>query len=332
VPFGRLLEATRGQIERNGRPARQRRLAALIFGLFPQPGRLGPMLHLLGLYQRSGLQALVRASGMLRLFPRLAAMERLLPAVPRPIPLPEVVPAVGQRRGRVGLLTGCVQQFLCPQVNQDTARVLARAGWDVVVPQAQGCCGALHLHGGRLDEFRRLARALVASFPDDLDHIVTNAAGCGSAMKEYAHWLPDEAPVTGFARKTRDVTELLADADLALGPVEATATYHDACHLAHGQKVHAEPRALLARIPGLRMIELPESDLCCGSAGVYNLLEPDMADRLLERKIDAIAATGARFLVTGNPGCMLQIAKGCQARGLAVEVVHPVELVARALR
>ncbi len=332
VPYGRLLEATRGQIERRGRSLRQRALGSMIFGLFPHPSRMRPLLRLLGLYQRSGLQTLVRTSGLLGLLPRLAAMERLLPAVPRATRLAAITPAIGTRRGRVGLVTGCVQGFLYPQVNEDTATLLSLAGWDVVAPPAQGCCGALHLHGGRIDQFRSLARALAARFPDDLDWVVVNAAGCGAAMKEYAHWLPQDARATALAARTRDVSELLVDADLPLKPVEAVATYHDACHLAHGQKIRGEPRDLLKRIPGLRLVDLPESDLCCGSAGVYNLLEPDMADRLLERKISSITATGATLLVAGNLGCLLQIAKGCRARGLDVEVLHPVELLARAVR
>ncbi len=331
VPFGRLLEATRAQIERRGRPVRRRALTGLIFGLFPEPHRVGPMLGLLSLYQRSGLQAVVRRSGLLRLTPRLAAMEQLLPPVPRAVRLPAIVPAVGRRRGRVGLLTGCVQRFLYPRVNEQTARLLALAGYDVVIPRGQRCCGALHLHAGRLDELRRRARALAHTFPEELDYIVTNAAGCGSAMKEYGHWSPDDPRVVAFARKTRDASQLLVDADLRLGRVDAVATYHDACHLLHGQRLRQEPRALLARIPGLRLVDLPESDLCCGSAGVYNLLEPDMADRLLERKVANVASTGAHLLATGNPGCMLQIAKGCRARGLDVEVVHPVEVVWRAV-
>jgi glycolate oxidase iron-sulfur subunit len=332
VPFGELLEATRGQIEARGRPLGQRLRTDVILGLFPRPRRVGAMLRALGLYQRSGLQAVVRSSGMLRLVPTLKAMDELLPPVPRVSPLPELVPAVGPRRGRVGLLTGCIQRFLYPQINAETARLLARAGWDVVVPADQGCCGALHLHAGRLAEFRRLAGDLGAQFPADLDHVVVNAAGCGSAMKEYGHWLAGDAGARALAAKTRDVLELLADAELPLSPVEEVATYHDACHLVHGQRIRAEPRALLGRIPGLRLVDLPESDLCCGSAGVYNLQEPAMADRLLDRKVRNIAATGARLLVAGNPGCLLQIAKGCRERGLPVEVVHPVEILGRAVR
>jgi len=230
----------------------------------------------------------------------------------------------------VGLLIGCVQRHLYPGVNRDTARLLALAGWDVVIPRDQGCCGALDLHAGRLDEMRVRARRLAASFPADLDFVVTNAAGCGSAMKEYGHWMPDDADVVRFAGRTRDVSEVLAEAELPLGPVNLTATYHDACHLAHGQRIRREPRALLERVPGLRLVDLAESELCCGSAGIYNLLEPEMADRLLERKLERIVETGARAVVTANPGCMLQIAKGARARGLDLEVLHPVEVLARA--
>jgi glycolate oxidase iron-sulfur subunit len=329
VEFGSLLEATRAQFRR-ARPAPSL-LERAIFALFPEPRRLGVLLRPLRLYRRSGLSFLLRRSTLLRRFPRLAAMEALLPDVPAPAPLPSHVPAHGPSRGRVGLLLGCVQRHLYPDVNRDTARLLALAGWDVAIPPAQGCCGALDLHAGRLDEFRRRARALAASFPADLQYVVTNAAGCGSAMREYGHWLPDVPEAVALAARTRDVSELLAAADLPLGTLDVTATYHDACHLAHGQRIRREPRELLARIPGLRLVELAESELCCGSAGIYNLLEPEMADRLLARKIDRIAETGVGIVVSGNPGCLLQIAKGARARGLDLEVLHPVELLARAV-
>jgi len=327
VPFGALLEATRVQLRRHGPPSRHRLLEAFVFAVFPEPRRLGAVLAALSVYRRSGLRWLVRATGLLRPFPRLAAMEALVDGVPRAAPLPAVVPARGRRRGRVGLLTGCVQRHLYPGVNRDAARLLALAGYEVVVPAAQGCCGALELHAGRADAFRARARALAAAFPADLDFVVTSAAGCGAAMKAYGHWLRDAADL---GAKTRDVLELLAEAELPLGPLPLTVTYHDACHLAHGQRLRQEPRALLRRIPGLTLLELPDSDLCCGSAGVYNLLEPAIARDLLERKLACIAATGARVIAAANPGCLLQIAAGCQARGLDVEIVHPVELLARA--
>lgn len=255
-------------------------------------------------------------------------MEALLDEVPVAESLPELIPARGRVRGRVGLLTGCVQRHVYPGVNRDTARLLSLAGYEVVVPRLQGCCGALELHGGHAEAFRSRARALAAAFPGDLDFVVVNAAGCGSAMKEYGHWLPETA---GFASRVRDVTEVLVEADLPLGPVDLTVAYHDACHLAHGQRVRQEPRALLRKIPGLRLVELVDSDLCCGSAGVYNLLEPALARELLDRKLQRIVESGARVVAAGNPGCLLQIGQGCRERGLDVTLVHPVELVARSV-
>jgi len=327
VRFGSLLEATRAQLRRHGPPPRRRLLERFIYSVFPEPGRAGAALGLLRLYQRSGLQRLVRSTGALRPFPRLGAMEGLLGDVPRAEPLPELIPARGRRRGRVGLLTGCVQGRLYPGVNRDTARLLALAGWEVVVPRAQGCCGALELHAGKTDDFRARARRLVATFGDDVDWVVTNAAGCGSALKEYGHWVQE---ARGLAARTRDVTEMLVDAELSLGRLELTVTYHDPCHLAHAQGIRREPRQLLRRIPGLRLVELAESDLCCGSAGVYSILEPEVARELMELKVARIAETGATVVATGNPGCLMQIAQGCRMRGLDVTVVHPVELLARA--
>jgi glycolate oxidase iron-sulfur subunit len=335
VPFGRLLEATRGQIERRGaRPFSERLLAALLLSLFPHPKRLGPILGVARFYQRSGLQRLVRATRLLSPFGRLGAIEALLPAFPLGAvrPLPAVLPARGRKRGTVGLLLGCVQRLLFPRVNAETARLLTWAGYEVLIPHDQGCCGALHLHAGRIDEARALAAGLLTRLGRTVDWVVTNAAGCGSAMREYGHWLHGDRDAETFSFKVRDVSELLADADLPLERLDLRVTYHDPCHLAHGQKVRLEPRRLLARIPGVRFVELADSDLCCGSAGVYNLLEPEMADRLLELKVQRIAGTGATVVATGNPGCLLQIARGCRQRGMAIEVLHPVELVGRAVR
>ena len=333
VPFGSLLETARADIERAGRPIRRRLMDAFVFGVFPYPQRLAIALGLLRRYRRWGLQALVRRAGLLRRFPRLAAMDALLPEVPRTdFELPEFLAARGRARGRVALLVGCVQRYLFADVNLDTMRLLAAAGWDVVAPRGQGCCGALELHGGRLDAFRARARALAAALPSDVDWIVTNAAGCGSALRDYAHWVGDDAAASRLAARTRDVSELLADADLPLNPLPLTVTYHDPCHLAHGQRVRTAPRTALARIPGLTLVPLADSELCCGSAGVYNVLEPEMADQLLALKIARIVETGARAVATGNPGCLLQIARGARERGLDLEVVHPVTLLARALR
>jgi glycolate oxidase iron-sulfur subunit len=312
-------------------PQRASSLLRFLLGVFPHPARLGPMLHGLRLYQRSGVQRLVRRLGLLAPFRTLRAMEALLPPLPALTALPpERVAARGPRkRGRAGVLLGCAQRFFYPDVNDDTVRLLAAAGYDVVVPRAQECCGALHLHAGRLDEFRAMARRLMPAF-DDVDVVVVNAAGCGSAMKEYGHWLSDEA-ARRFAARVRDISEVLVECDLPLRPLRETVAYHDPCHLAHGQRVRAEPRELLRRIPGLTLVDLPDADLCCGSAGIYNLLEPEMADELGRRKTARIRETGAQIVSAGNPGCLMQIRQHCRAEGLSVEAVHPVTLLARAL-
>jgi glycolate oxidase iron-sulfur subunit len=327
VKFGTLLEIARADAGRRGRSARRQWLLDLLLSVFPHPGRLGAALGLMRRYRRWGVQRVARSRGLLARFPRLAAMDALLERAPTEQMLPEYVPARGRTRGRVALLTGCVQRYLFHDVNRDTVRLLSLAGWDVLVPRAQGCCGALELHAGRVEDFRERAEALAAALPDDVDYVVTNAAGCGSAMRDYAHWLPNSAAAR-LAARTRDVTELLVDADLPLSRLPVTVTYHDACHLAHGQQVRSAPRTLLRRVPDLRLIELPDSDLCCGSAGVYNILEPEMADRLLDLKLARIRETRARIVVAGNPGCLMQIAKGARAAGLDLEVVHPVTVLA----
>jgi len=334
VPFGQLLEATRAQLDRKRVRARESAHAMLEWALsiFPHPDRLGALLWPLRLYQASGLRTLVRASGILAPFKRLQAMDALLPRVlPGASSLPELIPARGRARGRAALLTGCVQRFFFPEINLATARLLSAAGWEVVVPRGQGCCGALHLHAGRLDEFRAMARSLMAALGRDVDIVVTNAAGCGSALKEYGHWLGD-GRAERFAGLVKDISEVLVDADLPLGELREMVTYHDACHLAHGQKVRAQPRELLRRIPGVTLVELTDSDLCCGSAGVYNLLEPEMAAELGRRKLERIRETGARIVAAGNPGCIMQISQQALEAGLALEVMHPVTLLSRALR
>ena len=334
VPFGQLLEATRAQLDRKRVRARESAHAMLEWALsiFPHPDRLGALLWPLRLYQASGLRTLVRASGILAPFKRLQAMDALLPRVlPGASSLPELIPARGRARGRAALLTGCVQRFFFPEINLATARLLSAAGWEVVVPRGQGCCGALHLHAGRLDEFRAMARSLMAALGRDVDIVVTNAAGCGSALKEYGHWLGDGG-AERFAGLVKDISEVLVDADLPLGELRETVTYHDACHLAHGQKVRAQPRELLRRIPGVTLVELTDSDLCCGSAGVYNLLEPEMAAELGRRKLERIRETGARIVAAGNPGCIMQISQQALEAGLALEVMHPVTLLSRALK
>jgi glycolate dehydrogenase iron-sulfur subunit len=333
VPFGRLLEQVRGQIERKvDRPLGRRLLGRLILGVFPHRRRLAAVLSLLRVYQLTGLQRLVRATGLLRVTPRLQAMERLLPSLGgAAATVPARLTPAGPSRGTVALLTGCVQSVLFPGVNAATARLLARAGYTVITPAGQGCCGALHLHWGAREEARRLASTNLAAFAD-ADWIVTNAAGCGTALREYAHLLPDNPAAARVAARARDVTELLADAlPGPLHPLPMTVTYHEPCHLAHGQRVREAPRTLLRAIPGLRLVELAESDVCCGSAGVYNLMEPELAGELLRRKLDRIAETGAEVVASGNPGCLLQLRLGLAERGLAIQAHHPVELLARSV-
>jgi len=253
-------------------------------------------------------------------------------------PLPEVTWAAGPVRARAGLLTGCAQRYLLPGVNRASARVLAAAGYDVVAPREQGCCGALHLHAGEVGEARALAKALIATFEGaGVDLVVSNAAGCGAAMREYGHLLQDEPGwrerAATFSAKVRDISEVVAGHawNGSLRAVPVSVTYHEACHLAHAQGIRLEPRALLRGIPALRLVELPESDVCCGSAGVYNLLQPSFAQRILRRKIENIRRTGADFVAAGNIGCLLQLRLGLREAGLAVRTVHPVELLDWAL-
>jgi glycolate oxidase iron-sulfur subunit len=332
VPFGRLIEETRGQIERRvPRPLGRRILARFLLGVFPERRRLSQILTVTRLYQRSGLQRVVRGSGLLRSFPRLDAMERLLPTLPSgpSAPLPaETRPASGSPRGTVALLEGCVQAVLFPEVNRATVSLLARAGYRVVVPQGQGCCGALHLHWGGRAASRAAAERNLAAFAD-ADWIVTNAAGCGAALRDYGHLMGHAPRAAALAARVRDVTELLAEhLPGPRQPLDLTVTYHEPCHLAHGQRVREAPRAILRAIPGLRLVELAESDVCCGSAGVYNLMEPEIAGQLLGRKLDRIGDTGAAIVATGNPGCLLQLRRGLADRGLTVRAYHPVELLA----
>ncbi|HEX4140897.1 MAG TPA: (Fe-S)-binding protein, partial [Candidatus Methylacidiphilales bacterium] len=245
-----------------------------------------------------------------------------------------------QKSYRVGLLTGCVQDLIYSNVNRDTADVLLANGCTVVTPHAQGCCGSLHAHNGEYEMAKDFARALLDQFDlDSLDAIITNAAGCGSHLKHFDRLLKDDptyaAKAKQWSEKVRDISEFLVEIDFRPPQKSATTarvTYHDACHLCHGQKITAQPRELLARIPGLDLKPLAESMWCCGSAGIYNLIQPEMADKLLQRKVDHIAATGAQVVATGNPGCLLQIQNGLRQRGLDVAAVHPVSLLAQAYR
>ncbi len=339
VVYGRALEETREVIERTyERSAADRGMRWLFLHTLPYPQRMRWLLHVLFWYQRSGLSLVVRKTRILSLLSRrLAEMEALLPRLLRPDdwrPMPEKTQAVGTRRGRVALLTGCAQRFLLPELNRATSRVLAAAGYEVFAPAEQGCCGALHFHGGDASEGRRLAKALIATFEQGhVDFIVANAAGCGAAMKEYGHLLAEDAEwrnrADAFSARVRDVSEIVAGVSWngRLRPVPVSVAYHDACHLAHAQGIRSEPRSILRQIPGVRLVELSESDVCCGSAGTYNLLQPEMAHQLLTRKLERIRESETDFVATGNIGCLLQIQQGLRQVGSRTRAVHPVELL-----
>ncbi|MBX3027579.1 4Fe-4S dicluster domain-containing protein [bacterium] len=325
VRYGRIIEDARVHLNRQAtRPWGARLRHRLVLATFPYRRRVRALLALAALARR------------LRLWPLIARRidgAELLPAAAGAMPDGSFFPARGHERLRVGLVTGCVAGELFAHVNAAAVRLLTANGAAVVVPPAQGCCGALHLHGGERAAARALARRLVDAFPGSLDAVVVTAAGCGSSLKEYGALLADDARyrerAERFAERVRDVTEVL-DAIGAAASASAMArrvTYHDACHLAHAQGVRQAPRRLLARVPNLELVELAESEVCCGSAGSYNLTEPAMARRLRERKIDHILASGAEVVAVANPGCALQIAAGLKARGSTVRVVHPVELL-----
>jgi glycolate oxidase iron-sulfur subunit len=339
VQYDRLIEVTRAEVEdEHPRGRKDRALREAIFALFPYPRRLRALRGPLRLYQRSGLDRLVRRSGLLeRISPTLAAMEQLAPPLGRPQRLPERVAAHGDRRATVGMLTGCVQREFFPGVNAATARVLALEGCDVVIPRTQGCCGALSLHSGRDEEARAFARKAIAEF-ENVQAVVVNAAGCGSAMKDYEELLADDPEwaerAAALSAKTRDLSEFLAELGprAVRHPLPITVAYHDACHLAHAQGIRAQPRSLLGDIPELTIKEIAEGDICCGSAGTYNLLQPEAARTLGDRKAGNVQATGAELLVAANPGCSMQIATALSRRGQGIAVAHTAEVLDASLR
>jgi glycolate dehydrogenase iron-sulfur subunit len=343
VPYGRLIEAAKAEIERT-RPGGLLRRAFrwANFGLLlGRPRALAAAAAALRFYQAAGVQRFVRRTGLVRLLPgTLPAWEALLPTVPRAserAPLSPYTPAEGPRRGRVAVLTGCVQAVAFGAHNRATARVLARNGWDVVAPPEQGCCGALNAHGGDHARALDMARQTIDVFERaDVEAVVVNTSGCGAHMKAYGALLAADPAYAErarrFAASVRDLSEFLATEPLR-GPLTAmplTVTYHDPCHVVHGQKIRSAPRQLLAQLPGLRVVDLPESDWCCGSAGIYNLTQPDMAARLLRRKVRHVISTGAEAVVTANPGCILQIQQGLREVGSPIKVLHLVELLDRA--
>ena len=349
VQYDKLIEATRPQLERHVKRSRGDRLfRQLIFSLFPYPGRLRWVAFKLWAYQRLGLQWLARTSGVLTLLPaRVRALEAMAP----PITLggvwsswssmSAVIPAIGTQRRRVAMLLGCVQRVFFSDVNEATARVLAAEGCEVVIPQGQGCCGALMLHAGLEEEAMAMARQFIDAFEAELanvDTIVINAAGCGSTLKEYGHLLRDDpnyaTKAETLAAKCRDISEVLAELtpQAPRHPVPLRIAYHDACHLQHAQQVSAEPRQVLSTIPELEVLEIPEAGLCCGSAGIYNLVEPESARELGRRKARHVVTTGADVVVSSNPGCLLQMKASLEEEGRSLPMLHLVQVLDASIR
>jgi glycolate oxidase iron-sulfur subunit len=344
VEYNKLIEPTRAQIERKlPRSFGERLFRQMIFATFPHPERLRLLALPLLVYQKSGLRKLARAIGISKLLPkRLAAMESLLPDVPsHPFSrMPARVASKTTPRRRVGMLSGCVQQVFFSHVNAATARVLAAEGCEVVIPEEQGCCGALMVHSGLESDAIALAKRMIATFEKaNVDTVVINSAGCGSTMKEYGHLLHDDpewaSRAAAFSAKCRDITEILCELEpqAKRHPLKLRIAYHDACHLQHAQGVREQPRRLLGGIPGLEVAEIPEGSLCCGSAGVYNLLQPDTANELGDRKVTNLLTTGAEAVLSANPGCLLQLMNGLRRRGMKeMPAFHMVELLDASIR
>jgi glycolate oxidase iron-sulfur subunit len=340
VRYDLLIEDTRQQVERlHPRTRGERLLRRGLFATFPHPGRLRATVPLLVAYRRSGLAARLQRSKLIDRIPLVRTLTELAPpvtlrdAVRR---LPAVTKARGEKRGTVGFLQGCVQRAYFGDVNADTVAVLAAEGFEVHAPRSPRCCGALGLHAGQEEDSLPLAKATIAAF-ERFDHVVVNAAGCGSAIKDYGHLLRDDPQwrerAEAVASRARDVHELLAsvEARAPRGRIDLKVAYHDACHLAHAQGVRAQPRELLRSIPGIELVEPAEWEICCGSAGIYNLTRPDAAAELGARKAANLLAAGAGVIAAANPGCTLQIAAHLERMSKPVELVHPMQLLARSI-
>jgi glycolate oxidase iron-sulfur subunit len=341
VRYGQLIESTRQQVERrHRRTLADRAFRALLFGVLPHPGRLRFARAALRAATALRLVALARSRAVARLLPpRLAALASLAPEPRRPEPLPAAMPAQAPERRRVALLTGCVQRVFFPHVNAATARVLAAEGCTVAVPARQGCCGALSLHAGREAEARALARRTLEAFQArPCDAVVVNSAGCGSAMKAYPYLLRDDPEYRGlaesFSANVRDLAELLGEIGprAPRRPWPISVAYHDACHLSHGQGIRRQPRELLKAIPGLELRELQEAEICCGSAGVYNLVEPEAGRELGDRKAAHLLASGAQAIVSSNPGCLLQLRAAIRRAGRSLPILHLAEALDASLQ
>jgi glycolate oxidase iron-sulfur subunit len=339
VEYGKLIEAARAEIETHAeRPWLTRLFRKFIFNhLLQSPATMTAAGSLLYLYQASGLQKLARLSGIMNFMGKLGRLEQLSP--PAQIPfffskIGKTFPAEGRQRYRVALMAGCIANVSFARLNEATVRVLQKNGCEVVVPGGQNCCGALHVHSGLRDEARKLARRNIdVVLPGNFDAIISNAAGCGSTLKEYDDLLEDDPAYAEkgrqFVSRMKDVNEFLASIELnqAMGEIAITATYQDSCHLLHGQKIRSAPRKLLAQVPGLDFREMPKADICCGSAGIYNVLQNEMAMSVLRDKMVNVNSTKAKWIVTANPGCMLQLEAGARLHGNGQRVAHVIEVL-----
>jgi glycolate dehydrogenase iron-sulfur subunit len=342
VKFGQLLEGARAQIEQADAPQHPplaRWLRTLAFrGILPHPLVLRALGNLLLLYQACGLRALIQHPLLRRWLPkRLTELDQLLPTLPKRAyraRLQETMPAQGEKRGRVGFVSGCVMPIFFAQINDATVQLMAANGFEVITPRAQRCCGALHAHAGERQEARRLARQNLEAFAQArVDWIVVNAAGCGAMLKEYHELLHQDALQSGaakqFSDRVLDVSQFFDRFPFRgpLGRLNLRVAYDDPCHLLHGQRVKDEPRRLLRSIPGLELLDVPEADWCCGSAGIYNLIHPELSRQILQRKMTHLAAVNPDVIATGNPGCLIQLGTGAKQHGLRAAVVHPIELL-----
>ena len=339
VPFGRLMEHTRAQVVQRGKTSPATKLAMTFFlrAALPHPRYLKLGATLLYLYQRSGLQSLLRRARLLdRVFPNLAELERSLPTFSWPFfgPSREAAQAVGEERAVVGLLSGCVMPLVHPRTMDASVRVLTRNGCRVAVPAGQGCCGALNLHSGDPETARAMARHNIDVFlKAGVEKLVVVSAGCGSTMKEYAELLRDDpeyaAKAERVAAMTVDISEFLVDMPFQRpeGRVPGAATYQDSCHLAHAQRITQAPRIILESIPGLDLIEMDNSDRCCGAAGIYSVTQREFSNRLLDSKMERVAATGADVIATANPGCVIQLENGLRRAGVQGRVCHVVDIL-----
>jgi glycolate oxidase iron-sulfur subunit len=341
VDYGKLIEATRAQIERKHKRSIGEKLhRQFMLSTFTRPDRLRLMRWPLLAYQKSGLKALLRSTGARKLLPKkLQAMEALLPNLSASEAVAEVTPAQGRKRLRVGLLLGCVQREFFPQINAATVRVLSAEGCEVVAPWEQTCCGALLVHAGEEEAALALARETIDVFERvGVDRIVINAAGCGSNMKDYGHLLRDDPRyaerAAQFAAKCKDVSEVLVELEprVVRHPLRVRVAFHDSCHLQHAQGVSSQPRSLLSKIPDLDLVEIPESVICCGSAGIYNLVQPDTANALGDRKAKLIAPLRADVITTGNPGCLMQLQSSLARSGDKTPVIHTIQLLDASIR